>query len=746
MPRIWFFAALFFTVNCGLAQKDNAVPPPAGHRPKIGLVLSGGGARGVAHIGVLKALEELHIPIDYIAGTSMGAIVGGLYASGMSPEELEQWFHEVDWRYLLSDAPPREGRSFRSKEREFRLNQNLELGISGKGNIQLPTGLIAGQKLIINLRELTLSVRDVHDFDRLPIPFRAVATDLETGEKVVLSGGDLPEAMRASMAVPGIFTPYRTGGRLLVDGGLASNLPIETVKAMGADIVIAVDLRTDLLKGEQLNSPLAVTNQVVDIFIQRDTVAQIGRLSGRDVYIRLHLPNATSSNFIGSFPSINAGYEETREHTAKLQALAVPEAAFQRYLARQRLPRERHVQIAFLKVAAPSGPVRRKLERAITIAPGERVEFWRIEKELIGLEAMRGYEVTDLHVIEENGEFGLLLEAERRRRGPNYLNVGFDFSFGSSGETDADLLLGYRLTELNSLDAEWETFVSIGDRTRIFSEWYQPLDLEQRFFLAANLLYGNEFLGGLNAEGERLRFRLTQFAAGLDMGMRLWDIGEFRLGYALGGSRVGRALGLPADTRTSGERAEIHATLTIDTLDRTNFPTHGLYLSTALAESRTELGAGAGYHRLDTQFYAPFTLGKNTWVPRITAGLALGGRDLPIYDQFSLGGFLNLSGLARRGLYDQNALLAQLVYYREIAKLPPGLGGGVYGGFSLEAGNVWKDLGSVSAKDLVIGGSLFLGADTLLGPLYFGVGMAERGETAIYLQLSPVFRRDRFSR
>ncbi|MES2569071.1 MAG: hypothetical protein V4710_03335 [Verrucomicrobiota bacterium] len=358
-------------------------------------------------------------------------------------------------------------------------------------------------------------------------------------------------------------------------GGLASNLPIDVVREMGADIVIAVDVRTDLLKGDALNSPLAVTNQMLDIFIQRETVAQIRRLTDRDVYIRLRLPEATSANFIGSFASVQGGYQEAKEHAPQLRRVALSAASFQTWIARHRLPRERDVRIAFLEVDAPSGPIRQSLQREINIAPGEHVEFWQLEKELIGLEALRGFEVSDFRVIEKEGEFGLLLNVDKKRQGPNYFNLGFDFAYDSSGETDSNLLLGYRMTGLNALGAEWETFLSVGDRTRIFSEWYQPLDPAQRFFLAANLLYANEFLGGLDAEGERLRFRLTELVAGADLGMRLGDFGEIRAGYRGGTNRVGRALGVPPETATGTGRGQLHATLTFDTLDRSNFPTRG---------------------------------------------------------------------------------------------------------------------------------------------------------------------------
>lgn len=743
--RLTFLLALLLepSVPAAPAAEEGAQSTRPSRRPRVGLVLSGGGSRGVAHIGVLKALEELRVPIDYIAGTSMGAIVGGLYASGMSPEEIEALLAHADWRYLLSDAPPRESRSFRDKERDARLNQNLQIGISRGGDLQLPVGFISGQKLLTKLRELTLPVRAVKDFDRLPIPFRAVATDLATGEKVVLDSGRLAEAMRASMAVPGVFTPYQIGHRSLVDGGLSSNLPIETVRGMGADIVIAVDVRPELKPAEELGSALAVTNQMLDILIQRETLAQIRTLGAGDVYLRLDLPEAGSTDFAGSVANIPVGYEETMAHAGELIRLAVPNEQFKSYLAAQRVQRSSGIEISFLEFPGASGVVRQSLEQQISFGADERVELWKLQEKLLGLEGFRNTEVIDFRVIEEDGKYGLLLETAPKSRGPNYLNAGFDFDYSSSGQTDANLLLSFRMTELNRLGAEWETFLSVGDLTRVYSEVYQPLEASRRFFVAGSALYANEFINAIDAVDQRLGFRRQEIEARVDAGLRLGQAGELRLGYTRGFTRIGRTHGLAPDARGGFGRGEVRAAVTIDTLDRANFPTSGLFGTAVATASRQELGADDNYSRLQAQIFKPVTFGKNTIVPRAVTRISLSGNDLPVYDRSSLGGFLEFSGYSRGGLYDQNALMAQLIYYRELTKLPAGTGGGVYAGVSIEAGDVWSDLEQVSVRNLKYAGSIFLGADTIIGPLYLGIGAATGGEAAVYLQLNPALRADR---
>jgi len=243
-------------------------------RPKIGLALGGGGARGAAHVGVLRVLEEMHVPVDYVAGTSMGAVVGGLYASGMSPDEIESALTQIDWNDTLTDRTQYKDLPFRRKEDENRYLTSFEAGLRGR-RLTLPSGLQSAQKVRFLLQSNLIDVAHIHDFSELPIPFKAVAADIETGEAVVLDHGDLSEAIRASMSIPGVFSPIEIDGRMLVDGGIADNVPVDVVRAMGADVVIAVDVGGPLLKREQMGSMFAVTSQVLTILTRRNADLQL---------------------------------------------------------------------------------------------------------------------------------------------------------------------------------------------------------------------------------------------------------------------------------------------------------------------------------------------------------------------------------------------------------------------------------------------------------------------------------------
>ncbi len=734
------FAATVF-VCCFGSFAVSAEKESRNRRSKVGLVLSGGGARGVAHVGVLKALERLRIPIDYIAGTSMGAVVGGLYASGMTPEEIEACFRDADWHVLLTDAVQRRALPYGQKERDFTMNQNLELELTQKG-LQIPAGIVQGTALLALLRQLLLPVAAIDDFDDLPIPFRAVATDIETGKPVVMSQGDLPLSIRASMAVPGVFIPVILDEQLLVDGGLSYNLPVQVVKDMGADIVIAVDVRADLLKRDDLQSAVSIANQMLSIFIERATLEQIELLSDRDVYIRVPIPGVSSAGFEGSYKLIGDGLVAAMEERSTLARYSVSEAAYAQYLSRQRLKRESSVRISYVSVKTRDEEKIEELDTPVEFSPGDREDLEALREAVLSSPSLRRYEITGLKVLKRSGQYGIELDAREIRAGTTFISAGFDFGYSTTQQTDANILMSYRITELNALGAEWGSLLSLGDSSRLISKFRQPLDYERLFFASPRGALAMDFVNGRNSLGDRIRFRLQTVEAGLDLGMRLWDAGEFWIGYVRGLSRVGRTFGVVEETGNI-DRGYLEARLNLDELNSTGFPVSGYYADFRARFSNQALAAADNYTRLEAELYAPITLGKNTFVPRLVVGLHPGASELPVYDRFSLGGFLNLSGLASGDLYDQNAVLAEVVYYRQIGKLPPGLGGGLYAGASLEAGGAWADINEIRADDITYSGSLFLGAESLLGPFYFAIGVAEQGEFGIYLQLSPLFQQGR---
>src|SRR5579863_9649323 len=333
----------------GVGAATRAAPA----RPRVGLVLSGGGARGATHIGVLKMLDELHVPIDVIAGTSMGAVVGGLYASGMSGEQIEQAMASVDWQSAFRDRLRRTELGWRRKEEDRDFLVNLPLGLHGRKLI-IPEGLVQGEKLTQTLRQLTLPVGTITDFDALPTRFRAVATDLETGEAVILKDGDLTTAMRASMSAPGVFAPVEYRGQLLVDGGLAENLPVEVARAMDVDVLIVVDAGFPLQPRKDLVSLPSITNQVLAILLRRDSERQLKTLSPADIVVSPQLGDFSSYDFQDTLQIVNAGQRAADAVADRLAALVVPDDQYTRYLAARQAVRSGLPTVAFVEVAPES--------------------------------------------------------------------------------------------------------------------------------------------------------------------------------------------------------------------------------------------------------------------------------------------------------------------------------------------------------------------------------------------------------
>ncbi|MGH8268924.1 MAG: patatin-like phospholipase family protein, partial [Steroidobacteraceae bacterium] len=326
---------------------------PAPHRLRIGLVLSGGGARGIAHVGVLEVLEKLHVPIDAIAGTSMGAVVGGLYASGLSPERIEATLRSMNWQGAFRDRPPREDLTLRRKQEDENFLVKFPIGIKG-GRPVLPMGLIEGQSLTEMLRRLTLPVARITSFDDLPTPFRAVATDLETGQEVVMGSGDLTSAMRASLSAPGVFAPVERSGRLLVDGGLSDNVPVDVAREMGVDVVIVVDVGFPLLPRKKLTSVTAISAQMLAILMRRKSQQELARLGPHDILISPALGDTSSFDFGAVHGLLGDGADAAWQMRDRLAALAVSPAQYDRYVRRREALRRPPPRIDFVKVQTGS--------------------------------------------------------------------------------------------------------------------------------------------------------------------------------------------------------------------------------------------------------------------------------------------------------------------------------------------------------------------------------------------------------
>ena len=705
-------------------------------RPKIGLALSGGGARGAAHIGVLKVLEELRVPVDVIAGTSAGGIMGGFYAAGLSPEEMAQSLIHLDWDAVLSDRPSRERLSYRLKEKDRTDLFELELGVRDF-HIALSQGLIAGHNLNFYLRGVTLRSAGITDFDRLPIPFRAVATDLETGEAVILGGGELADALRASMAVPGIFTPVEIDGRLLVDGGMSSQLPIDIVRALGADVVIAVNIGTPPHTRDGLGTLFDISSQTLSFLTRKNTAEQLQRLTARDLLIEPPLPGVSVADFVRAADIIELGEQTARLHGERLRALSVSEAEYAAWRARQRVEPGRPIHLNRVGIARPERVARKRVLARLRTEAGRPLDLAALEDDLTRIYDLGDFERVDYRLIGDGSEKDLEIQTRAKSWGPNYLRFGLSLVDDFEGDSRFNLLTDFTLTALNRLGGEWKNELSIGHERRFLTELYQPLDYAGRFFVAPRFQYRQDIRDVYEDDRRVAQYRSKRAGAGLDVGAQFLRGGELRLGIVRDRVEAAPRIGAATLPSYNIQQGAYVANLVYDKLDNVNFPRHGHALLTRLYLARDDLGADATYDKLLVDWLTAGTRGRHTLLAGLRLGSAL-GTELPFYDSFELGGFLELSGYLTGQLQGQHLGLARLMYYYQTGRMP-GTGSRVFVGGSLEAGNVWERRERMRLDDLHKGGSVFTGVDSVLGPLYLAYGYSEGGRDAFYLLLGKNF-------
>jgi NTE family protein len=732
-PLIILFASLVAYPGFQAAAGEYAPEMPT--RRKIGLVLSGGGARGAAHIGVIKVLEELRVPIDCIAGTSMGAIVGGLYASGMSIAELEKTLTRVDWSDAFLDDIPREDRSFRRKRDDDLYLLKAKAGLRDDGAIALPAGVLQGQKLDQLFKGLTFSIEGTGDFDHLPIPFRAVATDIVTGREMVLGRGDLAMAMRASMSVPAVFAPVEIDGRLLVDGGLSNNLPMDVARRMGADVLIVVDISTPLSSRDELRDALAITGQLTNFLTRGNTEAQLATLGKEDILLVPNLEGISSSDFARAGEAIPRGLDAAGKQRQALSRLASEANDYQAYQMRRLARNPAMPVVEFVHLDNRSRVSDEVLRSRIRVRTGEPLDTAALEADIARIYGLELFENIRYEIVEEEGCKGVVLHVQERRWGPNYLQFGLSSSNNFQGDSTLNFGLAYTRTAINSLAGEWRTAIQLGRDPSGVTELYQPLDADSRYFINPALYYrtvtSNQFVAGKR----QAEYRTGRYGAILAGGRELGTWGEMRLGYNLSVGESEMLVGDHSQPDRDFTNAEAFVRLALDTLNEIPFPSKGNAGALEFISSQEAFASDSDYNQAKASWLSAGTWGRYTLVGSLLFDTTLDS-DAPLESLFSIGGLFRLSGFAQDELSGQHSGLLRLIAFRrfgDFALLP------IYVGGSLEQGNVWDRYGEIEPGNTLTAGSLFLGADTPIGPIYLGYGMAEGSHESLYLYLGKLF-------
>lgn len=733
--------ALAICRPAGAQQRPGEAQSPP-QRPRIGLVLSGGGARGAAHVGVLKVLEELHVPIDAIAGTSMGAVIGGLYASGLSASQIEHQLDSVDWEDAFRDRPQRSLLNFRRKNEDHDFLVQFPLGFRDR-SFQLPSGLIQGQKLTQLLRALTLPVSDVGDFDDLPTPFRAVATDLETGAEVVLHDGDLATALRASLSAPGIFAPVERDGRLLVDGGISNNLPVEIMRAMHVDRLIVVDVGYPLSGRNVLGSAASVASQMLAILLRRESDKQLATLGPGDVLIQPAMPGTSSFDFRHLARIMHFGDTAAQASSARLAELAISPAQYAEYVAARQHPQHLPV-VRAVRTQQQSAAYATDVDTFFGSLAGSQLDLSALNGRVNRYYGQGLFESVDYQLEPVAGQpeqSDLLFSVRPNSWGPNYVRFGLRLQDDFRGNTSFDAATRLLITDIQGTGTEWVWDGQVGGNPRLGTQLYMPLGPQRRWFVEPAALFQiraiPQFQDGVQVA--ELRERSVRF--GGSFGRELGQDAEARVGLEREiGHEVVR-LGDVANPKPTFTHNEFFTRYSFDSLDNVAFPHSG---EAATLEWRRQL-SGRRLDRVSDSINMDLRIarswGRNTVIAWGSLGTLLNDDFVDVRSYFPLGGFLNLSGLDADSLQGPHYSIARLVYYRKV-----GFGGEgflnvpFYLGTSLEIGNTWSmrtDMNDL--RDAHKDASLFFGMDSFLGPAWLAVGFDNAGRHAFSLSLGRGF-------
>jgi len=734
--RVAWMAVWAGLTALGVAAQE-APPQATRPRPGVTLVLSGGGARGAAHIGVLRVLEELRVPVDMVVGTSMGSIVGALYATGWSPDEIETLLLAVDWEQIFTDRVERSDRTFRRKQDDIPYLIQTRLRFKGF-RPYIPPAVLGGQRLELLLRSIEMFSTGETDFDRLPIPYRAVACDLATGEAVVIDRGSIATAMRASMSIPAAFPPVELDGRKLIDGGSAANFPVRIAQELGSEHVIGVDI-SSILDDKGLESVFGVYGQLSSILIANNRSEDTRRMRQSDVLIVPELGDLSFIDFKRAPEAVEIGEAAARAHASELERYAVSEAEYAAFQARHRRQTEEMPVVDEVKLVNSSPVSDEFIRRRLHVSPGDPLDYEQLEEDLINLYNLDYFGIITDSMERQDGEQRLVVETPKPRHGRASLQFGLSFANDFEGDSRHALTVRHRLLAANRRGGEWQNLFQTGNTMLAGSELYQPLDLDMKWFVSPYVEL-REVTLPLWSQGEEVaEYRMDRVLARVDVGRVLGNWGELRLGLSAsansGEARIGDSIWPDVEADLSG--AEV--SFKVDTLDAVVFPTRGARVDARYAYGLDALGTEEEYERAFLRVDSALTWRKLTFVPGLE--LASNFHDgTTIFNAFTLGGFARLSGLAEDELIDERTLLARVLVYQELAGIKiVGAKVRVVGGVSLEAGNALDQDDSITVDALRYAGSVFVGADTSAGPIRLAWGFAEGGGSRVSFNFGQSF-------
>lgn len=699
-------------------------------RPRIGLVLGGGGARGAAHIGVLEVLDRLRVPVDCVAGTSMGALVSGAFASGLTPSEMRKELAKADWNDMFQDNPPYSEINYRNKSIARRFMPGSEIGVNSNG-VAYQGGLLSGQKIKLFFNRLVNSDLGERDIESLPLPLSILATDIGTGERVVLREGSLTRAMRASMSVPGLMAPVDHLGRKLVDGGLVDNVPIDEARERcQADVVIAVNVGSPLMKAEEVGSLLTVSVQMVNILTEQNVSRSLAGLKPTDIYIKPDLSGISAGDFHRSSETADRGKVAAELLADRLEAFSVSEERYSAWLSkisyvRPEPPAVHEVEIARTKSVNPA-----VIERHLQIRPGDRVDDARLNQDMLRAFGDGWYESVDYSMLTTRDRNVLRVMPVEKSWGPDYLRLGVNLDTNFKQDSAYTLRAAYEKNWLNSLGGQLLAVGEIGRNDVLSVDLYQPLEGRQRYFTEVALWYGKENIGIYQDNRKLADYERTRRLASLGVGVNIGLLGQLRVGWRQTWLDANLNTGIPTSefpeglTRSYGGE---YVSLDFDQMDRLSFPTSGWSSRVSYFNSAKE-----GYSKVFAEVRGAYAFNDIVLNAKASYHGSLKGR-LPSYDTATLGGFFNLGGYSSGQIHGDKITYAGLRAEKIVGRPPLGLRGDMRAGIALETARVGKLYTETSRTGWLNSASIYVGGETPLGPAYLGFGRSGGGVSSVYL-------------
>jgi NTE family protein len=744
MRRSWLGVLLAaLTCSSSVAQQKPAVPEaqaptksegtPTKGRPTIGVALEGGGALGEAHIGVLKWFEEHHIPIDYLAGTSMGALVGGMYATGKSADEIDKVVANANWSLLLGGETPYQDLSFRRKEDARDIPNSIEIGL--KNGPTLPPGLNSGHQVNLLIDQETLPYSTIRSFDELPIPFRCVSTELLSGKQYVFETGSLSDAMRSSMSIPGVFAPVRIRNQVFVDGGLVDNLPTDVVREMGADVVIAVHLQISPTTEKEIQSAFSILGRSVELVIAQ---TEIRGMAGADLIVKADVEKFSTSDYQRTADLVAAGYAAAEEKAAVLKPYEMDDAAWVAYLREKESRIRTRIGVPqFVRVVGVGGEELLNLEKYLGPLAGKPVDVKHLDQMLTRLAGVGRYDSITYTMIQDDGQDGLLIRVHEKSYAPPSLRPSFEVDATQTDNVTFTLASRLTFMDVAGYRSEWRTDIQVGETYGIRSELYRPIAPFSKWFFAPIVDASEKAFFVYGRTNPRADYRIDNAQGEFDLGYAFSRFSEIRVGYQIGYTDASLRLGTPDFNSYQGRAGALHMRYILDHTNDAVIPTNGYYFQSNFYYYDTFPHATQSFPLLDmTAQYFQQVFHRDSIFLIANGGTTF---DYPHtgVPQFFLGGVGRLTAYGLNELEGNQYFLGRSGYLRKVFTLPQFVGGQVYAVGYAEVGKIYGD--PFPAPRLSGDGAAGLLAETAFGPVFIGGSVGDSGHSKWFFQLGRVF-------